>query len=84
MIHEKLLALAQAKIDTGDLPATGDVTTLGGSGSGAACAACERPIATDTAELEIEWSQGGRAAVARLHPPCYAAWSVAVERLQTD
>ncbi len=84
MIHEELLALAQTKIDSGALPATGDVTTLGGSGSGSVCAACDRPIETDNAELEIEWSQEGRTAVAQLHPACYAAWSVAVERLQTN
>ena len=82
MFHEELVALTQAKIDAGALPASGDVTTLGGSSAGTVCAACDRPIALDATELEIEWSRDGRVANASLHPACYAAWSAAVEKMR--
>jgi hypothetical protein len=84
MIQEAVFALAQTKIDSGVLPATHKVTTLGGLSTGAICATCDLPIRADAAELEIEWSRDGQRATARLHPACYAVWSEAVDRRRTD
>jgi hypothetical protein len=84
MVQEPVFALAQTKIDSGVLPATRKVTTLGGLSGGAVCVACDRPIRVDSVELEIEWSRDGRRLTARLHPACYAVWSEAVERLSEE
>ena len=78
MTDKKLVKLCQARIQSGALPESIRVTTLGGYSAGSSCAACGQSIATNATELQLEWLNGGKPQQAQVHPTCYDAWAEAV------
>lgn len=76
----ELLALAQAKLADGRLPVVERYRRYAGFGPAAACALCERVIATGEVEIELEWGAAGRRCSLSFHLRCENAWVTARER----
>jgi hypothetical protein len=74
---EQRLPLARQLIEAGTLPATSNVRSFGGRGSGSRCALCGGPISTSGVEIEIVYV-GPPQTSAILHPDCNAIWLLAV------
>jgi hypothetical protein len=66
------------KIATRSLPCEPCKAVWGGAGSGAPCAACDRPILP--AEIEFECEQPGD--LLRFHQACYVLWEEECQRLE--
>jgi hypothetical protein len=70
---------AHDAIRSGRLPSRNPDRTLGGPGSGEACAVCGEQIRLHMTELEIQFSHDGAVSDPprfRLHHQCFAAWEV--------
>ena len=68
---------AREAVQTGKLPARRPDRTWGGPGVGAPCTICDKPVARDEMEFEIQFEHNG--AVPGLdkfhvHVRCFAAW----------
>ena len=72
-----LRAQARTAVQQGKLPARAPDRTWGGPGVGAPCQICERPVARDEAEFEIEFDRGDDNPGLdkfHVHIRCFAAW----------
>ena len=66
--------LAEARIESGELPAGFRGITHAGTGSGRSCDLCRRLIEKDGVEYEVEWHKGETVRVLRFHLECFQAW----------
>jgi hypothetical protein len=72
-----LRAQARTVVQQGKLPARAPDRTWGGSGVGAPCQICERPVGKDEMEFEIEFARDGDNPGLdkfHVHIRCFAAW----------
>jgi hypothetical protein len=69
-----LRELARRAIQSGALPRQDPISSWGSWSVGRACGACGEMIATDTAEIGLEFLIGGQRLVCALHPRCWLAW----------
>jgi len=69
-----LQEVVRRAIQRGALPAQDPISAWGRWSAGAVCAACGKTIATDTAEIGLEFLIGGQRVVSQLHPRCWLAW----------
>jgi hypothetical protein len=69
---ERLRQLIRERIATGALPGAPATLVWTGWGSGRRCSACDEPIKSTDAEIEIE-AVGGRPNI-RFHQQCFAVW----------
>ena len=70
---------ARDAIRSGRLPSRHPNRTLGGPGSGEACAVCGERIMRSMTELEIQFTRDGAISEPdsfRLHHQCFAAWEI--------
>jgi hypothetical protein len=65
---------ARERIADGRLPARQTVKTFGGYGLDATCSLCDRRIARDEMEYEVETTSAGEARNYRFHLTCHATW----------
>lgn len=71
-----LLQKAREAIEAGKIPSRWLVRFYAGSGSGACCAICDRPVEPNQTEFELDFEQdhGRPGASARVHRECCLAW----------
>ncbi len=68
---------ARAAIRSGHLPARAPHRRFGGRGNGVICPVCGEVVASDQAEIEIEFNRHGPAPGLdryHLHAQCFTAW----------
>jgi hypothetical protein len=69
-----LREVIRTAIRNGALPAQDPIAAWGSWSVGHVCAGCGQLIATDTAEIGLEFLVGGQRFVSQLHPRCWLAW----------
>ena len=69
-----LLEVVRRAIRRGALPAQDAISAWGSWSAGGVCCGCGETIATDTAEIGLEFVVGGQRVVSQLHPRCWLAW----------
>jgi len=73
----RLREQARAVIQSGKLPSRNPDRTWGGSGVGATCSVCEKPVTKEEMEFEIQFARDGDNPGLdkfHVHIRCYAAW----------
>jgi len=74
-----LREFARLAIRKGTLPRRGPARVWGGRGGGAVCGVCEKPIAGDQLEYELEFApDSGNPGLDKLHLHlrCFAVWEL--------
>lgn len=79
-----LLALARARIKSGEIPGVPSTTSLGGPSGGATCDLCGVDIVPGSPEIEVCGSRPGqKRRVLLMHPLCFGAWAAAAREAGT-
>ncbi len=77
---------AREAMQKGKLPSRPQDRTLGGSGTGGACAVCGEPVLWSMTELELQFDcrdgDTARTASFKLHHRCFGAWLVERAKLK--
>jgi hypothetical protein len=74
--YRRLVGTAREAMRSGRIPSRTADQMWGGSGSGAPCAICTRPLASHEVEYELRFAHGAAAATYHVHVPCCMAWEV--------
>jgi len=72
--EEVLRARARVRLQSGALPTRDPVVSYAGSGSGAACALCDEPVAQGEWEFELDFAAPTRATTLHMHFQCQKIW----------
>jgi hypothetical protein len=73
----RLREQARTAIENGKLPSHAPDRTWGGPGVGAPCSVCEKPVAKDQLEFEVQFARNGDNPGLdkyHVHIRCFAAW----------
>ncbi len=73
----RLREQARTAIESGKLPSHAPDRTWGGPGVGAPCSVCEKPVAKDQLEFEVQFARNGDNPGLdkyHVHIRCFAAW----------
>lgn len=76
---------AREAMRIGKLPTQRPDRTWGGPGVGAPCRICDRPVARDQIELEVEFARDGPVPGLdkhHVHLRCFAAWEFEREKVE--
>jgi hypothetical protein len=74
--YRHLVGAAREAMRSGRIPSRAADQMWGGSGSGAICAICTRPLAPHEVEYELQFAHGADARSYHVHVPCCMAWEV--------
>ncbi len=80
-LENELRPIARERIATGQLPSTAPLKTWGGTGSGAPCSLCDKKIAFQDLEYEVEALVKGAVRIFRFHLVCESVWQLECARL---
>ncbi len=79
-LENDLRPVARERIATGQLPSTAPAKTWGGAGSGALCSLCDRQIASQDLEYEVEAVVNDTVQTFRFHLVCESIWQLECAR----
>ena len=83
-LQNELRVKARELITSGRLPCQNPMRIWGGHGTGQqVCSVCDRVIAPDEVEYEVEHETSGTTCLNRFHFLCHAAWQVECAREAT-